>query len=129
MYIQLTPRQIIEIHDTELAESNGLGGIREPGYLDFISEKPFSVVFGEEQYPGLFLKAAVLMDGLISSHCFYDANKRTGVLVTYVFLGMNGVELDADPEELFNVAIQVATKKIGIHPLAAWLEKNSYKNG
>lgn len=128
MYIQLTPHQIIEIHDAELAESNGLAGIREPGYLDFISEKPFSVIFGEEQYPGLFLKAAVLMDGLISSHCFFDANKRTGVLVTYVFLGINGYELDADPEELFNVAIKVATQKMDIHSLAAWLEKNSYKN-
>ncbi|WP_239713432.1 Fic family protein [Paenibacillus sp. 19GGS1-52] len=85
MCIQLTPHQIIEIHDSELAESNGLAGIREPGYLNFISEKPFSVIFGEEQYPGLFLKAAVLLDGLISSHCFFDANKRTGVLATYVF--------------------------------------------
>lgn len=70
MYVQLTVDQIIEIHDMELSNSSGLQGIREPGYLNLISEKPFSEFYGEEQYPGLFLKAAVFMEGLIKSHCF-----------------------------------------------------------
>lgn len=54
MYIKLSTDQIIEILNAELAASHGLAGIRESGYLDFLSEKPFSMVFGEEQYPGLF---------------------------------------------------------------------------
>lgn len=128
MYVKLTKQQIIEIHDMELATSHGLAGIKEPGYLDLISEKPFSVVFGEEQYPGLFLKAAVFMSSLITSHCFFDANKRTGVLCTYVFLGINGYELDADEDDLFEMAIRVAKNNMDTDRLAAWLEKNSYKN-
>lgn len=127
MYIKLSVDQIIQIHDVELAESNGLPGIKEPGYLNLISEKPFSEFYGEEQYPGLFLKAAVLMAGLIQSHCFNDGNKRTGVLCTYVFLGLNGYELDADEDQLFEIAIDVATKKIDTDSLARWLEKNSYR--
>lgn len=128
MYVKLTTQQIIDIHDMELATSNGLSGIKEPGYLDFISEKPFSMVFGEEQYPGLFLKAAVFMSSLITSHCFFDANKRTGVLCTYVFLGINGYELDADEDDLFEMAIRVATNKVDIDRVALWLEQKSYKN-
>ncbi|MGG3278993.1 type II toxin-antitoxin system death-on-curing family toxin [Paenibacillus lautus] len=127
MYVRLTPEQIIQIHDAEIAESNGLAGIKEPGYLDFISEKPFSVIFGEEQYPGLFLKAAVFMSSLITSHCFYDCNKRTAVLSTYVFLGANGYELDADDDDLFKTAIKVANHQLTVEQLASWLEKNSIK--
>lgn len=127
MYVRLTKQQIIAIHDQELAESNGLSGIKEPGYLELIADKPFTEVFGEEQYPGLFTKAAVLMEGLIKSHCFNDANKRTGVLSTYIFLNINGYELDADHDDLFEIAIQVATNSIDRPALAKWLERNSYK--
>ncbi|MNB81143.1 Toxin Doc [compost metagenome] len=126
MYVKLSTDQIIEIHNAELAASHGLAGIREPGYLDFLSEKPFSVVFGVEQYPGLFLKAAVLMEGLIVSHCFFDGNKRTAVLSTYVFLGLNGYELDAGEDNLFETTIKVATKRMDIEQLAEWLKRNSY---
>ncbi|WP_338709242.1 type II toxin-antitoxin system death-on-curing family toxin [Paenibacillus amylolyticus] len=127
MYVRLTANQIIAIHDQELAISCGLSGLREPGYLEFIADKPFTEVFGEEQYPGLFLKAAVLMSGLIQSHCFNDANKRTGVLTTYIFLNVNGYELDANEEDLFRMAIRVATNDVDNSVLAKWLEQNSYR--
>ncbi|WP_348622565.1 type II toxin-antitoxin system death-on-curing family toxin [Paenibacillus polymyxa] len=127
MVRRLTVEQIIAIHDEELRQSNGLSGIKEPGYLEFISQKPFGVVFGMEQYPGLFLKAAVLMYSLITSHCFFDANKRTGVLCTYIFLNINGVELDADQDDLFDMAIKVANKQIDEKQLSHWLENNSYR--
>ncbi|MFB5762048.1 type II toxin-antitoxin system death-on-curing family toxin [Paenibacillus medicaginis] len=127
MYVRLTVDQIVEIHDTELAESNGLAGIKEPGYLEFIAEKPFSVFFGNEQYPGLFLKAAVLMSGLIKSHCFNDANKRTGVVSTYIFLKLNGHQLDAAEDDLLEMAIRVAKNEISEERLASWLEQNSYR--
>lgn len=127
MYAALTAQQIIQIHDAELANSNGLSGIKEPGYLDFLSEKPFSTVFGEEQYPGLFLKAAVLMQGIAVSHCFYDGNKRTAALSTYVFLKMNGYELNVEQSALVEVTLQIATKAMDIHQLSLWLEKNTHQ--
>ncbi|MBA9088577.1 death-on-curing protein [Fontibacillus solani] len=125
MYVSLTSEQIIQIHDMQLAETGGLSGIKERGYIDLLSEKPFSTLFGEEQYPGLFLKAAVLMHGIISAHCFNDCNKRTAVVCTYTFLYLNGYELIADQDELFEVTIRVATKKIDLHKLSYWLQKNT----
>ncbi|MGG1673956.1 type II toxin-antitoxin system death-on-curing family toxin [Paenibacillus sp. NRS-1783] len=124
---RLTVEHIVDIHDQELQQSNGLSGIKEPGYLEFISEKPFGVVYGVEQYPGLFLKASVLMSSLITSHCFFDANKRTGVLCTYVFLDINGYQLNADWDHLFDVALKVANKQMDEQQLACWLESNSYR--
>jgi len=127
MYVKLTPEQIIAIHDEELSTTGGLSGIKDRGYIDFLSEKPFSEYFGEEQYPGLFMKAAVLMHGIILAHCFNDCNKRTAVLCTYTFLYLNGYELIADDDELYEITINVATKKIDIENLAEWIKLNTQK--
>lgn len=127
MYVGLTPDQIIQIHDLQLEETGGLPGIKDRGYIDLLSEKPFSTLFGEEQYPGLFLKSAVLMHGIILAHCFNDCNKRTAVVCTYTFLYLNGYELVADQDELFDVTIAVAKKEIDLHKLSRWLEKNVVK--
>jgi death-on-curing protein len=128
MLIRLTASQIQEIHDHEVAQSGGLPGTKDPGYLDLIAEKPFMEFFGEEMYPGLFLKAAVLMHGLIKAHCSNDGNKRTAVLAALTFLDINGYELDADPDDLFDVAIAVATNEMDANELASWLELHCIKN-
>lgn len=79
-------------------------------------------------YPGLFYKAAVLMYGLIrSSHCFFDGNKRTGVLATTTFLRLNGIKLIASNDAMFYIAIAVAKNEIDEHQLAIWLEQYSRK--
>lgn len=128
MYVKITPEQIRAIHDEELQQSGGLSGMKDPEYLELIADKPFTDYFGSEQYPGLFLKAAVYFHGLATVHCFSEGNKRTAVIVGYTFLAANGVELNADEEELFSVAIQVAIKRMSLEDLARWLERNSIRS-
>ncbi len=41
---------------TVLEQEGGLSGDKEPGLIDLIADKPFTDYFGEEQYPGLFMK-------------------------------------------------------------------------
>jgi len=113
------------IHDSELEAAGGLAGIKDPGYLELIIDKPFTEYFGEEQYPGLFFKAAVYMHGLATAHCFFDANKRTALLTALTFLDLNGFEVNAPWEDLFEVTIRVATKEMDVWELAEWLKLNS----
>jgi death on curing protein len=80
MVVKIAKRQILLFHDFVLQQHGGLQGIREPGYLDLIIEKPFTDYFGEEQYPGIFMKAAVYWHGIATSHCFSDGNKRTAMM-------------------------------------------------
>ncbi|OME79615.1 death-on-curing protein [Paenibacillus sp. FSL A5-0031] len=125
MIIGLSAKQINMIHDLQLHKYGGLSGVKEPGYLELLAEKPFTEYFGEEQYPGLFYKAAVYFEGIAAAHAFNDGNKRTSVVVTYTFLQLNGYELEADWMELFETAISVAQKKMSLGNLSQWLEKNS----
>ncbi|WP_336775111.1 type II toxin-antitoxin system death-on-curing family toxin [Paenibacillus sp. MMO-58] len=125
MLIRLTAEQIQEIHDNELEISGiGIPGTKDPGYLDLLAYKPFTELFGEEMYPGLFFKAAVLMRGLIKGHVFNDCNKRTALITTMTFLDLNGYELDADPDELFEVTIAIAEDRIYEEALSDYLERN-----
>jgi len=42
-----------------------------------------------------------------------DGNKRLGWLATVVFLGLNGLELDAPDDEVYDVVIAVASGELG----------------
>lgn len=122
MFVKLTKQQILFFHDFVLQRHGGLQGVREPGYLDLIIEKPFTEYFGEEQYPGIFMKAAVYWHGLATSHCFSDGNKRTATMSALVFLELNGFELKATDEELFEIALKLATGETSMEDVAAWIE-------
>lgn len=125
MYFELTQKQIEEMHNYVIIEDGGLQGTKDPGYLGLIIDKPFQEAFGQELYPGLFLKAAVYMHGLATAHAFFDGNKRTAVLACITFLGANGKPLKAEPDELYNVAISVATHELDLYALADWLEAHT----
>lgn len=71
----LTADDIRELHEIALERYGGLPGENEPGLIDFMAEKPFQVVFGQEAYPGLFYKAAIYMDGFADHQYFKDGNK------------------------------------------------------
>ena len=61
--IQLSPEDIRVIHDVMIERYGGIRGEKEPGLIDYMADKPFLELFGNEQYPGLFLKAAVYFEG------------------------------------------------------------------
>ena len=84
-------------------------------------------VFGVEQYPDVFQKAAVYMRNLIGDHPFVDGNKRTAVTVAGIFLSRNSYRLTASPKELEALAVNIAVKKLEITEIAAWLQKHTKK--
>ncbi len=53
--------------------------------------------------------AAAYMFHIARNHAFVDANKRTALLSTLVFLGLNGYVLDRDDQRLDDAVLDVAT--------------------
>lgn len=56
--------------------------------------------------------ASVLLHSLAVNHPFHNANKRTAVVATSMFLLLNGYELTAPDSELVEVAVGLVTKEI-----------------
>ncbi|QXT62930.1 type II toxin-antitoxin system death-on-curing family toxin [Tessaracoccus palaemonis] len=87
----------------------GVGPLRDIGLLDSAAHRPQVSVLGEDAYPGIHEKAAVLLESLVRNHPLVDGNKRLGWLATVVFYGLNGVTLEAPDDDAYDLVIAVAS--------------------
>ncbi|GAA2181135.1 type II toxin-antitoxin system death-on-curing family toxin [Brooklawnia cerclae] len=99
----------------------GVGPIRDIGLLDSAVHRPRVSVFGDDAYPGLDDKAAVLLESLVRNHALIDGDKRLGWLVTVVFYGLNGVCLDAPDDDAYDVVVAMASGNIAYQEAAMQL--------
>lgn len=123
-YFPLEPEDIRFLHDDSIKRYGGIYGENEPGMIDYIAEKPFQILYGQELYPSLFLKASIYLEGFATHQYFCDGNKRTGIKSCLTFLLINGHELIVENEDLFRFTLAVANKDIGIEEISTWLEEN-----
>lgn len=92
-----------------LVEDLGVGPVQDLGLLESAAHRPQTQVLGHEPYPSLSDKAAVLLQSLTRNHPLVDGNTRLGWLATYVFLGLNGAELEAPDDDAYDLVIDMAT--------------------
>ena len=95
-YEILTTQDIIELHDKLIDDFGGLKGTYpETGSkVDAILGNVYGNYFGQELYPSLFDKAAMLLYSLCKNHCFPDGNKRIAFNSCEILLAINGFMLD-----------------------------------
>jgi death-on-curing protein len=116
------------IHIQIIDASGGSQGIRDKGRIESALASMRQEVFGEDLYPSIFEKAAVLMRGVIADHPFVDGNKRTGTMAALIFLNLNNYDTSAlTDQELEDFAVQVAVEHLDIPVIAAWLKAHSKK--
>lgn len=68
--------------------------------------------------------AASYSEGLVKNYPFLDGNKRAGFMAAYIFLGINGLELNAPEEEAVLQTLALAASEITAADFAVWLERN-----
>ena len=115
------------MHALVIDETGGSHGVRDVGLLASIVHRPQARFGGKELHKGVHTKAAMLLEAIINYHVFVDGNKRTGLISTARFLALNSYDLVASNAELERVALVVATKKMSVKEIAAWLKKHSQK--
>ncbi|MEJ0073781.1 MAG: type II toxin-antitoxin system death-on-curing family toxin [Candidatus Saccharibacteria bacterium] len=122
----LTLQDLELIHIQVIDASGGSQGTRDSGRLESALAAMQQEVFGEELYPELHEKAAVLLRGIIADHAFVDGNKRTGMMAALVFLNLNGCDTSVlTDKELEDFAVQVAVEHLDVPTIAAWLRAHS----
>jgi death-on-curing protein len=94
----ITKETVLAIHDEQLAEHGGDPGLRSESLLDSALDRPKNKAHYE--YPSLAQLAAAYAFGLVKNHPFVDGNKRTGAVVSELFLALHGAELTATDREL-----------------------------
>ena len=69
--------------------------------------------------------AATAGYGIARSHPFNDGNKRVAFVVMAVFLGLNGLDLDAPETEVVTVMLDLAAGALTEPELADWLRRRT----
>lgn len=124
MIIWIEKTLILAIHDRQLAEHGGIGGVRDESLLDSALARPQQLhVYGDPP-PDLVDLAASLTFGLARNHPFADGNKRTAAVACETFLMLNGATLDADDLTLYTVYIALAEGSMPEAEFAAWLRRH-----
>ena len=117
-------RLIVEaIHFDQLRLHGGLPGLRDDNSLESALARPQNRRLYDST-SDLAAVAAAYGYGLVTSHPFADGNKRVGFLAMYVFLGLNGLEIEADEIEVVDLMVAVADGRYSEEKLATWLREH-----
>jgi len=118
--IWLTHKVVFSVHEELLARFGGLSGLRDEALLDSALNRPRNTFAYDE--PDLFDLAAEYALGIVKNHPFLDGNKRTAFMAVYIFLGLNGQDLDALEEKVVIQTRSLASGEISCEDYAMWLK-------
>lgn len=109
---------VLAVHDEQLAEHGGHGGLRDRALLESALARPRNAhAYDERSLPAL---AASLAFGIARNHPFVDGNKRTSLVVAELFLALNDLELLASDEACVVTFLALAAGERTEAALASW---------
>lgn len=121
LIVWVDKRLALAIHERQLAEHGGSGGVRDEKLLESALARPQQLHAYSDPPSDFAALAASLAYGVARNHPFVDGNKRTAAVCCEVFLALNNVELDANDTELYSEYYALAEGKLEETDFAAWL--------
>jgi len=118
----ITEEILFVIHAQQVERYGGSHGVLDKNVVLGALHRPINRWAYEESADFADLAASYLV-AFAGSQGFNDGNKRTGLACALVFLGLNSVSFEADAEELYEVTLRVATRKIAGNDVAIWFRQ------
>ena len=117
----ITIDQLLIYHQKIMKVTGGADGVRDQGLLQSALVKAEQTFDGEELYPGLTRKVAVVTFSLIKNHGFVDGNKRIGVAVMLLLLRLNGYSIRYSQDELVQLGLGTAEGNLNETDIEEWI--------
>lgn len=115
----VSKRAVLALHDEQLAEHGGAEGIRDEFLLESALAKPRNV-FAYQPEADLCRLAASYAFGIARNDPFVDGNKRTALVVSILFLNLNGLDVEAPREQVYGTFLHLADGSLSAEELASW---------
>ena len=122
--ILLTVEEIISLHNKIVEMTGGSFGIRDRSLLESAVYNAVSSYADIEAYPTIEEKSARLMFALTNNHAFVDGNKRIGVMVMLMTLGLNNIELEYSKQDLVDLGLLVAAGEKEYEYILDWIKNH-----
>ncbi|MBK9172856.1 MAG: type II toxin-antitoxin system death-on-curing family toxin [Blastocatellia bacterium] len=113
---------VLAIHQRQIAEHGGGGGVRDLGLLESVVARPQNIHTYEPEADIARLAAAYGF-GIAKNHPFVDGNKRTSLVATRTFLLLNGYQFNATQVEKYLTFLSLAEGTLSEDELAQWLRE------
>ena len=121
----LTLDQVLGLHADQIHLFGGSGGIRDLGLLQSAIGNVQATFGGQFLHETLFEMAAAYLYGICRNHPFIDGNKRTAIDAALTFLDLNGVEITATEDDLYDLVLAVAEGRISKAVVAVFFEQRA----
>ncbi len=121
----LTLDEVLALHADQIERYGGRAGIRDLGSLSSALATPKASSQKTFLHQTPHEMAAAYLFHIVQNHPFVDGNKRTGLIAAIAFLGLNDVELTADPDAVYRLAVGVASGPVTKAEVAVFLQHNS----
>lgn len=118
-WVWLNLQMIQLVHEEQLAEHGGPGGVRDEGMLASAMGRPQNRATYES--PDAATLAASYAFGIARNHPFVDGNKRTAFVAMETFLALNGFELLASDEDCVLKTLGLAAGDTDEASFAQWI--------
>jgi death-on-curing protein len=125
---QWLSRQVVDaIHEDQRQQHGGNAGVLNDGSI----ESALARARHRFEYTGAGLLecAACYVFGIAKNHGHADANKRTAYMVGLTFLRVNGHGIDASPEDVLQLMLDVVTDIRDESAITEWLRVRATKIG
>ena len=120
----LTLDEVLAIHADQIRRYGGRPGLRDLALLRSAMGTPEATFEGDYLHTDVYEMAAAYLFHIARNHPFVDGNKRTGLMVALVFLGLNDLELAADADALFELVSGVAAGELTKAQLAVFFQQH-----
>lgn len=117
--------EVIYLYTEMIKRTGGVPGIRDENALEEILNKPMVSFEGEDLYPDIFTKVAVLLYAMINNKPFRNGNKRIAVLAALFSLRINGYHVIAVQEKIIDMVRDVEAGRSKVDQLVNWFKKNT----
>lgn len=121
----LTLDEVLSLHAEQIRLFGGSSGVRDAGLLQSAIGNVEATFGGVLLHETIFEMAAAYLYGICRNHPFLDGNKRTALSASLTFLDMNGVGVDADEDEFYDLVIGIAEGRISKAAVAVFFQAHS----
>ena len=119
----LTLEEVLQLHAESLEHFGGSAGVRDLTLIESAIATPRQMFGGEYLHRDLASMAAAYLFHLASNHGFIDGNKRVGARAAYMFLALNGCEVDFPLDETEQIVLGVAKGEVSKEQVEIFLRK------
>lgn len=118
-FVLLSPQVVVALHDAALNPGELPGLARDKSLEGALARVDNRLAYG--MIADVFDLAAAYAAAVAQGHCFNDGNKRTAFESMSFCLEMHGILLDWPAQEIGDLIIALAQRRIDDGTLADWL--------